>query len=187
MYKTVNGFSNLYWGWGGEDDDLSLRFIQRRMCVVRPSYELAIYVGKKNIFIFCKNVFFILFYYVALPHPRGQRNNARFNLLTWSTVRLDIDGYEQIDSLIRYVDIRKTSTVIHLKLDVDADQSLYKPPSLQRFQSSFNETILKLTSSRKTVTTTATIITTTLSTTTTTRTISKAPIKVLDVGGTGRV
>jgi beta-1,4-galactosyltransferase 1/beta-1,4-galactosyltransferase 2 len=48
MYKTVNGFSNLYWGWGGEDDDLSLRFIERRMCVVRPSYEVATYAGKKN-------------------------------------------------------------------------------------------------------------------------------------------
>jgi predicted glycosyltransferase involved in capsule biosynthesis len=48
MYKTVNGFSNSYWGWGGEDDDLSLRLIQRRMCVVRPSYELATYVGKKK-------------------------------------------------------------------------------------------------------------------------------------------
>ena len=48
MYKTVNGFSNLYWGWGGEDDDLSLRLIERRMCVVRPSYDLAIYAGKKN-------------------------------------------------------------------------------------------------------------------------------------------
>jgi hypothetical protein len=48
MYKTLNGFSNLYWGWGGEDDDLALRLIQRRMCVVRPNYELAIYVGQKQ-------------------------------------------------------------------------------------------------------------------------------------------
>jgi beta-1,4-galactosyltransferase 1/beta-1,4-galactosyltransferase 2 len=48
MYKTLNGFSNLYWGWGGEDDDLALRLIQRRMCVVRPDYDLAIYVGKKE-------------------------------------------------------------------------------------------------------------------------------------------
>ena len=49
MYKKVNGFSNSYWGWGGEDDDLSLRFIERRMCVVRPSYEVATYIGKKRI------------------------------------------------------------------------------------------------------------------------------------------
>ena len=45
MYRTLNGFSNLYWGWGGEDDDLALRLIEKRMCVVRPSYEMAIYVG----------------------------------------------------------------------------------------------------------------------------------------------
>ena len=47
MYKALNGFSNLYWGWGGEDDDLALRFIQQRMCVVRPSYELATYAGRR--------------------------------------------------------------------------------------------------------------------------------------------
>jgi predicted glycosyltransferase involved in capsule biosynthesis len=49
MYKKVNGFSNSYWGWGGEDDDLSLRLIERQMCVVRPSYNLATYAGKKKI------------------------------------------------------------------------------------------------------------------------------------------
>ncbi|CAF2519639.1 unnamed protein product [Rotaria sp. Silwood2] len=134
MYKSVNGFSNLYWGWGGEDDDLSLRLIQRRMCVVRPSYELAIYT--------------------ALPHPKGQRNGARFQLLAWSTVRLNADGYKQIDSMIRIVDIRKTSTVIHLKIDVDANQSLYKPPSKKNFLSSFNETYDYITTTSKTVTTT---------------------------------
>ena len=46
MYRNLNGFSNLYWGWGGEDDDLALRLVQKRMCVVRPSFELAIYIGK---------------------------------------------------------------------------------------------------------------------------------------------
>ena len=179
MYKTVNGFSNLYWGWGGEDDDLSLRFIERRMCVVRPSYELAIYVGKRE-----KDYFFVVdisFYYIALPHPRGQRNNARFNLLTWSTIRLGTDGYQQIDSLIRIVDVRKTLTVTHLKLDVDADQSLYKPPPLEKFRVLLNETILRVTTSRKTVTTTKT------TTTTLTTTVSKLPIKILDVGGANKV
>ncbi len=52
MYKQVNGFSNLYWGWGGEDDDLSLRLIQRRICVVRPTEDLAIYAGKKKLGLF---------------------------------------------------------------------------------------------------------------------------------------
>ncbi|CAF0772869.1 unnamed protein product [Rotaria sp. Silwood1] len=97
MYKTFNGFSNLYWGWGGEDDDLALRLIQRKMCVVRPAYELAIYIG--------------------LPHLRGPRNDGRFSLLKWTTLRLDTDGYAQIESLTRIIDIRQTLTVTHMKLD----------------------------------------------------------------------
>ncbi|CAF0884061.1 unnamed protein product [Adineta steineri] len=131
LYKKVNGFSNLYWGWGGEDDDLSLRFIQRRICVVRPSDGLAIYA--------------------ALPHPRGQRNNARFNLLTWSTVRLDTDGFAQIDPMIRFVEIRKRSTVTHIKLDVNANEDLYKAPSMEEYQSLTDQTDEHITTTRKTI------------------------------------
>ncbi|CAF0965585.1 unnamed protein product [Rotaria sordida] len=133
MYKIVNGFSNLYWGWGGEDDDLSLRLIQRRMCVIRPNYDLAIYV--------------------ALPHRRGQRNHARFQLLTWSTVRLNADGYGQIDSMIRIINIRKTFTVTHLKINVNADQNLYKSSSMKNFQSSFSKNYNYITTNSGTITT----------------------------------
>jgi hypothetical protein len=117
-----------------------------------------------------KSFFRIIFFScIALPHARGQRNNARFGLLTWATIRLDTDGYQQIDSMIRILDIRKTSTVTHLKLNVDDNQSLYKPPSLEKYQSLLNETILRITTSRKTVTTT-TVTTTTTTTTTTIKT-----------------
>lgn len=27
QFKTVNGFSNSFWGWGGEDDDMSNRLV----------------------------------------------------------------------------------------------------------------------------------------------------------------
>ncbi|CAF5110975.1 unnamed protein product, partial [Rotaria magnacalcarata] len=133
MYKRVNGFSNLFWGWGGEDDDLSLRFIQRRACVVRPSYELA--------------------NYIALPHSNGRSNNARFKLLTWSTVRLDTDGYNKIDSMIRIVHILNTSTVLHLKIDVDANHIYYKSASIGNSQLIYNKTYADLTTTRGPVTT----------------------------------
>ncbi|CAM2705794.1 unnamed protein product [Rotaria socialis] len=132
MYRRVNGFSNLFWGWGGEDDDLALRFIQRRMCVVRPSSDLA--------------------HYIALPHPGGQSNNARFKLLTWSTVRLDTDGYNQIGSMTRIVHIISTSTVLHLKIDVDANHLYYKSASIGNSQLIYKKTYADLTTTRELVT-----------------------------------
>ncbi|CAF0831378.1 unnamed protein product, partial [Rotaria sordida] len=137
MYKTLNGFSNLYWGWGGEDDDLALRLIQQRMCIVRPIYELAIYTG--------------------LPHPRGPRNNARFGLLTWSTLRLRTDGYAQIESLTRIIDIHQTLTVTYLKLDVNLDKTLNKQSSIGNISSLLNTINVNMTSTIKTIIRTKTI------------------------------
>ncbi|XP_071995006.1 beta-1,4-galactosyltransferase 4 [Engystomops pustulosus] len=41
--EKVNGYSNNYWGWGGEDDDLRYRVEFEKMFVVRPSPEIARY------------------------------------------------------------------------------------------------------------------------------------------------
>ena len=29
LFRAVNGYSNEYWGWGGEDDDLALRIMRK--------------------------------------------------------------------------------------------------------------------------------------------------------------
>lgn len=39
----MNGFSNNYWGWGGEDDDLRLRVELHRMKISRPLPEVGKY------------------------------------------------------------------------------------------------------------------------------------------------
>ncbi|KFQ08841.1 Beta-1,4-galactosyltransferase 4, partial [Leptosomus discolor] len=43
QFSKVNGFSNNYWGWGGEDDDLRIRVEMQKMKVVRPSADVARY------------------------------------------------------------------------------------------------------------------------------------------------
>ena len=163
MYKNLNGFSNLFWGWGGEDDDLSLRLIQRRMCIVRPNFDVAVYSGRPDRRFHLKS--WMILDFSALPHPRGQRNNARFGLLTWSTIRLDTDGFAQVEPLTQIVKIQQTSMMLHLKIDADANGSLYKPPFLEKRLSPDSENATKVTTSRKTISTTAETTTTTTSTT----------------------
>ncbi|XP_035980914.1 beta-1,4-galactosyltransferase 1-like [Fundulus heteroclitus] len=43
QFLKVNGFSNTFWGWGGEDDDLYNRIILRGMSVSRPDSQIAKY------------------------------------------------------------------------------------------------------------------------------------------------
>ncbi|XP_076607210.1 beta-1,4-galactosyltransferase 4 [Chaetodon auriga] len=43
QFDKVNGFSNSYWGWGGEDDDLRIRVQLQKMTIVRPPADIARY------------------------------------------------------------------------------------------------------------------------------------------------
>ncbi|XP_068600441.1 beta-1,4-galactosyltransferase 4 [Brachionichthys hirsutus] len=43
QFLRVNGFSNEYWGWGGEDDDIRVRVTLQKMRVLRPSADVARY------------------------------------------------------------------------------------------------------------------------------------------------
>ncbi|CAF0744901.1 unnamed protein product [Adineta steineri] len=42
-FLTVNGYSNLYWGWGAEDDDLYYRLKEISLKVIRPPSSIARY------------------------------------------------------------------------------------------------------------------------------------------------
>ncbi|XP_052260598.1 beta-1,4-N-acetylgalactosaminyltransferase bre-4-like isoform X2 [Dreissena polymorpha] len=42
-FVSVNGYSNEYWGWGGEDDDMAARMIQMKLGVCRQSAESSRY------------------------------------------------------------------------------------------------------------------------------------------------
>ena len=38
-FKMVNGFSNRYWGWGGEDDDMHNRIVLANLGLIRLDTE----------------------------------------------------------------------------------------------------------------------------------------------------
>lgn len=38
-YRIVNGYSNLYWGWGGEDEDMAKRLKSQDYRVERPNHD----------------------------------------------------------------------------------------------------------------------------------------------------
>ena len=40
-FKLVNGFSNEFWGWGSEDDDIRDRLINKKLIITRYSADIA--------------------------------------------------------------------------------------------------------------------------------------------------
>ena len=40
-FKQVNGFSNQFWGWGGEDDDMSQRVRHNDLKIIRYTPDIA--------------------------------------------------------------------------------------------------------------------------------------------------
>jgi len=40
-YQRIDGFPNIYWGWGGEDDELQIRVKHARLSVESPSEKLS--------------------------------------------------------------------------------------------------------------------------------------------------
>ncbi|XP_045109078.1 uncharacterized protein LOC123503397 isoform X2 [Portunus trituberculatus] len=43
QFLRLNGYSNMYWGWGGEDDDMGYRIRQSGLSITRPADSVAKY------------------------------------------------------------------------------------------------------------------------------------------------
>ncbi|CAF1390189.1 unnamed protein product, partial [Didymodactylos carnosus] len=78
QFIKVNGWSNMYWGWGGEDDDMSQRIINASFKLSRPPNH----IGR----------------YKMIRHEKRERAvNRRMLLRTW--FRYHDDGIKQIAKL----------------------------------------------------------------------------------------
>ena len=60
-FRLVNGFSNAFWGWGGEDDDFASRIKSNGLYITRYSIDIA--------------------RYQMIKHPQEERNLMRYQIL----------------------------------------------------------------------------------------------------------
>lgn len=48
-YRLINGYSNMYWAWGGEDDDMGKRILSLNYTIERPQPETGRYSMLKHV------------------------------------------------------------------------------------------------------------------------------------------
>lgn len=76
QFKTVNGFSNKFWGWGGEDDDMANRLKYHDYHISRYPANIA--------------------RYKMLPHRRQPANPKRHEFLYNGNKRFTTDGLNNL-------------------------------------------------------------------------------------------
>ncbi|BES92782.1 Galactosyl_T_2 [Nesidiocoris tenuis] len=72
QFEKVNGFSNKYWGWGGEDDDMAARIKASGLHITRYPPSVA--------------------RYTMLSHTKQKANPKRYETLYRGKRRMKIDG-----------------------------------------------------------------------------------------------
>ncbi|XP_065193708.1 beta-1,4-galactosyltransferase 1-like [Sycon ciliatum] len=107
----MNGFSNVFWGWGGEDDDVSIRWRTYKLNRRRPPKELGHYATIKR------------------NHQRGSSPQFdRMKILRNSSKRAEIDGIRS--TRYEVLGIEHQPLYTHLKVKLLRDprfESIYSP------------------------------------------------------------
>lgn len=101
-FVASNGFSNMYFGWGAEDDDFTLRMFTSKLCIIRSHYKIEKAIAP----------------FTMLEHSASKANNVRFKQLTNSLRLKEHDGLCNIDLLVEIKSIRHYLTFTHLLINV---------------------------------------------------------------------
>ena len=96
QFRKVNGFSNMFWGWGGEDDDMSNRLRQKKLYISRYPANIA--------------------RYRMLKHSKDKANPDRFKYLYSGAKRIDKDGYNSLKYKPVKVELKRLYTWILVEL-----------------------------------------------------------------------
>lgn len=92
QFIEINGYSNSYFGWGGEDDDLSDRIKSKGFTITRWEPKLS--------------QFTMIFHNKAVPNPE------RFNLLKFGKERFDKDGLNSLNYKVLKLELKELYTRI---------------------------------------------------------------------------
>ncbi|OCU00584.1 beta-1,4-galactosyltransferase 1 [Xenopus laevis] len=98
QFIKVNGFSNVFWGWGGEDDELFQRVVAVGLKVDRPDQTIA----RSRMISHQRD-------------PGNERNGKSFSLINKAYERLHKDGL----SSLKYTVIGITNHKLYTKVTVD--------------------------------------------------------------------
>ncbi|XP_063708533.1 beta-1,4-N-acetylgalactosaminyltransferase bre-4 [Culicoides brevitarsis] len=101
QFLNVNGFSNSFWGWGGEDDDMSNRLKHRGYHISRYPVNIA--------------------RYTMLTHKKEKANPRRYEKLQNGVKHFDNDGLNSLK--YKVIEIKKTPLFIRIKVDINQDQT----------------------------------------------------------------
>lgn len=95
-FFLVNGFSNLYWGWGSEDDDLYSRITYHGLKVTRYPPDIA--------------------RYRMLPHVKAKPNSARVDLYRKRIGRIKEDGVNSLTYKLSKLTLKPL--YVHIVVDI---------------------------------------------------------------------
>ncbi|KAE9552221.1 hypothetical protein FO519_004565 [Halicephalobus sp. NKZ332] len=97
-YRSINGYSNLYWAWGGEDDDMGKRILSQNMTIERPNQTYA--------------------RFSMLKHGKRKRAAPKlvYKLLESAETRWETDGVNDTNWSVVNVDLKPL--YYHLLVDV---------------------------------------------------------------------
>ncbi|XP_052810593.1 beta-1,4-N-acetylgalactosaminyltransferase bre-4-like isoform X3 [Mya arenaria] len=108
-FRLVNGFSNLYFGWGGEDDDMYRRVLLAGLTVTRYTPSVA--------------------RYKMLVHAKDKENDDRFNILKSVRARRLVDGLSSLKYRVLERELRPLYTWILASVnatEIINDESIHK-------------------------------------------------------------
>jgi len=95
-FFLVNGFSNFYWGWGGEDDDMFERIRYHKLKIFRLSSEIA--------------------RYTMLPHRKSLKNWENEKYFKKGKLRLSNDGLNSLNYTL--LEFQLKSLYTHIVVDL---------------------------------------------------------------------